>query len=118
MNFIQFSASCSDLQEDIGAQSSVIAQPPNRRKCLGKFETDVDSFDTAPHCWKRVLKTKGIIHRGFGILIALPPQRGAMGQQERQYERDNEGTFTWYRGVEECSPTSYATKAEESLLGS
>jgi hypothetical protein len=58
-------------------------RPPVRRECRGKFETDVDSFDTAVHWWKLTLKTKGMIHRGFGILVALSQQRAVMGQQER-----------------------------------
>src|SRR5271166_2451298 len=30
-------------------------------KCRGKFEADVDSFDTAVHWWKLTLKTEGMI---------------------------------------------------------
>jgi hypothetical protein len=72
MWFMESSASCSDLQKDAGAHSNAIAQPTNRRKCPGEFETDVDSFDIAAPLRKRSLKTNGIIHRGFGIPIALP----------------------------------------------
>jgi hypothetical protein len=76
---IQFSAGCNDLQKDAGAPCEVIAQPPVKRECRGKFETDDDIFDTAVHGWKLTLKTKGIIHCGFGIPIALSKHRAAMG---------------------------------------
>jgi hypothetical protein len=58
------------LQNDVGALSKVIAQPPAQRECRGKPETDDDSFDTAGHWWKCALKTKEIIKREFGIPIA------------------------------------------------
>jgi hypothetical protein len=60
----------SDLQNDVGALSKVIAQSPAQRECREKFETDDDSFDTADHWWKFALKTQGIINCGFGIPIA------------------------------------------------
>jgi len=84
----------------------------------GKFETDVDSFDRAIQWWKVILKTKEIIHRGFGIPIAISQYRVAREQQEHRYENDHEGTLTWSRGVEKCSPQSLAPKAKEQLLGS
>jgi hypothetical protein len=87
--------------ESCGAHDKVAAQAPFLRECRGKFETDDDSFDTTDHGWKVALKTNGITHRWFGILIALSQYRVAMEQQERRYEKDHEGTFTGYRGVEE-----------------
>ena len=118
MWFLQFSTGCCDLRKDAGAPNKVIAQPRVRRECRGEFEIDDDSFDTAVHWWNLALKTKGMIDRGFGILIAMSQYRAAVGQQERRYEKDHEGTFTWYGGVEGCSLRSLAPSAEERLLGS
>lgn len=82
--FIQFATGCRDLHKDADAPGKVIVQPVVKRECREKFETDDDSFDTAVHGWKSMLKTKGIVYRGFGILIALSQDRAAPMQQERQ----------------------------------
>ncbi len=71
MGFIQFSTGCDDLRKDGGVQIKVIAWQPVRRECRDRFGTDVDSFDTVIRQWQLTLKTKGIIHRWFGISIAL-----------------------------------------------
>ena len=70
MRFIRFAMDCIELQKDAGAPCKDIVQQPVKRECRENFETDDDIFDTALRGWKSILKTKGIISRGFGILIA------------------------------------------------
>jgi len=109
MWFIQFASGCSDLQKDAGAPSKAIVRPPVQRGCREKFETDDDSFDTVVHRWKSTLKTKGMIHRGFGIPIAMSQHRAAMGEQERRYLWMIETSVAAKKGSEGTCDPGWAT---------
>jgi hypothetical protein len=75
MFFFRFSMVRSGLQRSLDLRLAVIARPLFRRECRRKLETDDDSFDIGNRWQRQTLKTKGMIERGFGILVALSQHR-------------------------------------------